>query len=159
MAELMGGIVSQASGVGVEKAVQETIDAVKIATVDLTREDGATAFEIAKLLKLDKSAAWRRLGVAMNKGYITNLETRKGQSGRYRVTDQEVDPEPLLPSADALKAAMQPGQPCNRSNNRQVFEELNNCATGCTVAQVASGETSSHRRNLNQKAAIAPSPA
>jgi hypothetical protein len=80
-----------------------------------------------------------RLVVAMNKGYVVNLETRKGHAGKYRVTDQEVVPEPLLPSAEALKGATQPVKPRNRTNNRQVFEELNDCATGCTVAPVASG--------------------
>jgi hypothetical protein len=33
---------------------------------------------------------------------------------------------------------MQPVQPCNRTHNRQVFECLSDCATGCTVAPVAS---------------------
>jgi hypothetical protein len=95
---------------------------VVVKTTGPCRDDGATAFEVAKLLKLDKSAAWRRLGVAMNKGYVTNLETRKGQPGRYRVTDQEIEPEPLLPSGEALGGAVQPAQPRNRTNNRQVFE-------------------------------------
>ena len=36
VAELMGGIMSEASGVGIETSVQETIDAVKIATAGLT---------------------------------------------------------------------------------------------------------------------------
>lgn len=140
VAALMGGIMSDASGVGIEPALQQTIDAVKIATADLSREDGATAFEIAKLLKLDKSAAWRRLGVAMNKGYVLNLETRKGQPGRYRATDQDIEPEPLLPSADALKGAMQPVQPRNRTRNHQVIETLSDCVTDCTVAPVAEEE-------------------
>lgn len=134
VAELMGGIMSEASGVGIEPALQETINAVKIATADLHSDEGATAFEIAKLLKLDKSAAWRRLGVAQNKGYVVNLETRKGQSGRYRVTDQEIEPEPLLPSGEALAAAMQPVQPCNRKAKAKADQERAGCSTGCTVA-------------------------
>lgn len=138
VAELMGGIVAEASGTGIEKPLQSTIDAVKIATADIAKDEGATAFEIAKLLKLDKSAAWRRLGVAINKGYVVNLETKRGQPGRYRLTDQEIEPEPLLPSAEALKGAMQPVQPRNRTDNRQVFEDVSDCATGCTVAPVAS---------------------
>ena len=139
VAELLGGIVSEASGVGIDKAAQETIDAVKVASADKGYEDGATAFEIAKLLKLDNSAAWRRLCVAMTKGYVTNLETRPRQRGKYRVTDQEIVPEPLLPSAGALRGAMQTVQSRKRSNKRQVIETLNDCASDCAIAPFANG--------------------
>jgi hypothetical protein len=90
-------------------------------------------------LKLDKSSAWRRLRVASTKGYIVNLETRKGQPGRYRVTNQEVEAEELLPAPEAIKGdAVQPVQPCNPTRNRQVFEEVSDCTTGCAIAPVAS---------------------
>ena len=138
VAKLMGGIMSEASGVGIEPQLQQTIDAVKLTTATKSRDEGATAFEIATQLKLDKSAAWRRLGVAMNKGYVANLETRRGQPGKYRVTDQEIIPEPLLPSAEAIRGAMQPAQPRNRTRNHQVFERLSDCTTGCTVAPISS---------------------
>ena len=140
VAELMGGIMSEASGVGIEPQLRQTIDAVKVATAGQPEEYGATAFQIATRLKLDKSAAWRRLGVAMSKGYVVNLETRKGQPGKYRGTDQEIMPEPLLPSAKALKGAMQPVQPRNRTRNHQVSERLNDCTTGRTVAPIAEGD-------------------
>jgi hypothetical protein len=58
VAELMGGIMSEASGVGIEPQLQQTIDAVKVACIGRPRDEGGTAFEIAKTLKLDKSAAW-----------------------------------------------------------------------------------------------------
>jgi hypothetical protein len=138
VAELMGGIVSEASGTSIQKEVQETIDAVKVATSGESADFGATAFEVAKLLHLDKSSAWRRLRVAMDKGFITNLETRRGQPGRYRLTDQEIEPVELLPSPEAIGEAMQPVQPRNPTRNHQVFEELSGFTTGCTVAPVAS---------------------
>ena len=138
VAELMGGIVSEASGVGIEPQLQQTINAVKLATAGQPEEYGATAFQIATELKLDKSAAWRRLGVAMNKGYVVNLETRPRQRGKYRVTDQEIIPEPLLPSADALKGVMQTTQTRKRSCKPQPIETLNDCASVCTIAPIAS---------------------
>jgi hypothetical protein len=138
---LMGGIVAEGAGTSISKEVQATIDAVATATVGMPADDGATADKIAKLLKLDKSSAWRRLRVASTKGYIVNLETRKGQPGRYRVTTQEVEAEELLPAPEAVKdevsGAVQPVQPCNPTRNRQVFEELSDCTTGCAVAPVA----------------------
>ena len=146
VAELIGGIVAEASGVSIQKEVQETIEAVTIATAGLASDDGATADKIAKLLRLDKSSAWRRLRVATNKGFIVNLETRRGQPGRYRLTDQEIEAEDLLPSPEALLGATQPVQPRNRTHNRQVFEELSDCATGCTVAPISEEEVAFEER-------------
>jgi hypothetical protein len=143
IAKLMGGIVAEASGTSTSKEVQATIDAVKVSTANKPPDDGATAFEVAKLLKLDKSSAWRRLNVARDKGYVVNLEVRRGQPGRYRVTEQEVEVESLMPAPEEIASHMsgsaQPAQPRNRTHNRQVFEEVSDCASGCTVAPVAGG--------------------
>jgi len=54
VAELMGGLVAEASGTGIPREVQETIDAVIAETNGLAADDGATADKIAKLLRLDK---------------------------------------------------------------------------------------------------------
>jgi hypothetical protein len=137
VAELMGGIMSEASGVGIEPSLQQTIDAVKVATADLPREEGATAFEVSTILNLDKSAGRRRLLVAIDKGYIVNLESRRGQPGRYRVTDQEVVPEPLLPSADALRGALATLATAPPHPKSQVFAQTKQNANGGTVAPVA----------------------
>ena len=58
VAGLMGGILAEASGTSVAKEMQETIDAVAEATSGMTIDDGASSDKIAKLLKLDQSAAW-----------------------------------------------------------------------------------------------------
>jgi hypothetical protein len=134
VAELMGGLVAEASGTGIPREVQETIDAVIAETSGLAADDGATADKIAKLLRLDKSSAWRRLRVAMSKGFVVNLETRRGQPGRYRMTKQEIETEELLPSPEDVEGAAQPEQPRNRTHNRQASETLSDCAMGCTVA-------------------------
>ena len=82
VAELMGSIVAEASGAGVSKEVQETINAVEKATAGMSSDEGASSDKIAKHLKLDQSAAWRRLRVASNQGFIVNLETRPRQPER-----------------------------------------------------------------------------
>jgi urease gamma subunit len=61
VAELMADPISEASGASVKKEVQETINAVRVETVDLAHDDGATAYQIGKRLNLDKSSAGRRL--------------------------------------------------------------------------------------------------
>ena len=131
----MGGIIAEASGTSIAREVQETIDAVKIAATGRPDDDGATAFEVAKLLKLDKSSAWRRLRVGMDKDYITNLETRKGQLGRYRLTDQEIEAEELLPSAQTLGGAVQPLQPRNPKPKAKMEQGNNRFTTGCAPMQ------------------------
>jgi len=123
----MGGIVAEASGTSIPKEMQQTIDAVGKATAGLAANEGATADKIAKLLRLDKSSAWRRLGKAVSKGFIANLESKRGQPGRYRLTAQEVEAEELMPSIKSLEAALQPVQPRNPTHNPKVFEALNDC--------------------------------
>jgi hypothetical protein len=131
---LMNGIVAASSGLAAKPGLQETLEAVRRATVDLPQEEGADAKVIGKLLKLDRSAAWRRLRGADSEGYVRNLEKRRGQPGSYRLTGQKVEVAEMLPAWEVVKSA----QPCNRSNNRQVFETLSGCASGCTSAAVDS---------------------
>ena len=104
VAELMGHLVSEGAGIAVSAELLDTITALKGATVKIPSDDGATAYEISKLLGLDKSTALRRLRVAVEKGFAVNLEQRRGQPGKYRLTDQEVEAENLLPSADEIMA-------------------------------------------------------
>ena len=40
----------------------------------------------------------------MNKGFVVNLETPQGQPGKYRLTDQEIEAEQLLPSVEEIRA-------------------------------------------------------
>lgn len=137
--DLMNAIVAESAGVAVRPGLQETIEAVEKATAGLATHEGATAAQVGKLLRLDKPTAWRRLKAAMVEGFIVNLETKRGQPGRYRCTGQKIEPVEILPSPETLEGAMQPAQPCNRTNNRQPFEIVSGCATGCTVASVARG--------------------
>jgi hypothetical protein len=125
VAKLIGGIVAEASGTSIEKEIQETINAVASVTATLAPDEGATADKVAKILRLDKSSAWRRLNKTVFKGYIVNLETRRGQPGRYRVTSQEIEAEELLPSLEALERAMQPAQPRNPTPKLKVDQGAN----------------------------------
>src|SRR6516165_10520986 len=74
--------------------------AVEKATKNLPEDQGATSDKVGTLMKLDQSTAWWHLRSACTKGLIVNLETRRGQRGRYRVVaDREVEKdEELLPS-------------------------------------------------------------
>jgi hypothetical protein len=138
--KLMAGIIAEGSGVDVNKAIIETIDAVTKATAALGVGEGASAQEVAKILKLDKSAAWRRLSAAHHEGFIINLEVRKGMPGKYRATGQTVEPVDILPataelaecyangcSVPAPDTPKKPVQPCNRDEIAEAVLGDNGC--------------------------------
>jgi hypothetical protein len=132
---LMNAIIAEGSGVAINPAITETIDAVVKATIDMAEAEGASAKVIGALLKLDRSAAWRRLLVACGDGYVVNLEQRKGMPGKYRVTGQKVEPINILPSAADLaeqfsEVGVSPpktGEPCNRDEITETSESDNGC--------------------------------
>ena len=68
----------------------------------MTQAEGANSKDIAKLLKLDQSAAWRRLSAACSDGHIINLEQRERAPGKYRVAGQKPEPVTLLPEVSEL---------------------------------------------------------
>jgi hypothetical protein len=139
--KLMGAIIAEGSGVAVNKATVETIEAVSKATAAMARDEGASAQDVAKVLKLDKSAAWRRLSAARQEGFIVNLEVRKGMPGRYRATGQQVEPINILPTTAELAERFEtmpspptppePVQPCNRDGIAEAVLEDNGCTGGC----------------------------
>ncbi len=103
--DLMHGLLQETSEVKIKETTVETITAVTQATVGMGSEDGATGQAVAKVLKLDRSAALRRLRVAQDDGFVVNLETRRGRAGRYRTTDQKVEAETMLPTPETLTSS------------------------------------------------------
>jgi hypothetical protein len=146
--KLMNAIIAEGTGVAVNAAITETIDAVAKATAGMTEAEGANAKDIAKLLKLDRSAVWRRLSAACDDGYITNLEQRQRMPGKYRVTGQKIEPVAILPTTTAL-ADTYASQPhvksvhsCNRDEIAQISLSDNECKDECTrVRECSSVQT------------------
>jgi hypothetical protein len=103
VAELIGDIAAEGAGIAVSHELMETINAVRIVTADMPVDDGATAYEVGKKLGLDNSTAHRRLRVAADKGFVTNLQKHKWQPGKYRLTELEVEAEQLLPTVAQIK--------------------------------------------------------
>jgi hypothetical protein len=127
VAREIGHIASEGAGIAVSKADMQTIEAVKIITSDpnMPKDDGATAAEVGKRLSLDKSTVKRRLDKLQGKGFVTNLEQRKFQPGKYRLTDQEVEEESLLPSVGEIEAwiALSPETPENGATVQPIKKE------------------------------------
>ena len=127
---LMNALIAESSGVAVNTAVQETVDAVADATEHMGSDEGASAQTVSLRLNLDKSAARRRLLNAASEGFVMNLETRRGQPGRYRVTGQKPEIVDMLPAAETLATV----PPLAKS---QVSTNTKQNRTGGTVVRVA----------------------
>jgi hypothetical protein len=81
----------------IPKTVRETVEAVAA-----LGKDEVSLGALSKALKLDKSTTSRRVNVAVSKGYLANLEDRKGRPARIAVGDPMPDPIEILPSVDEL---------------------------------------------------------
>ena len=113
--EIVADLVSEGVEAAVPPTVRETVGGLRNLRAD---EDGpATIADLARTLKLDKSAAWRRVRSAMDRGYIKNLEDRKGRPARLVPSDSLPEDVEILPSPERLIAR----------------------AEGCTVAGVQEG--------------------
>ena len=98
--DLVSEIISDGIGASVSLAVKETVEAVE--GVISKGNPYATATGIATVLKLDKSAASRRVRVAINKGYLINNEKQRGKPLQLVVGDPLPEEVEILPSPETL---------------------------------------------------------
>ena len=120
---LMSDLLATTAEVKLRAAVAETVAAVK-AKQPPHGQPGASVREVAKELKLDRSAAYRRLRQAEDAGLVVNVEERRGHPGQYRTTDEHV-PEgiEMLPTVEQLRAAL-------RSSRRTPWNSLHRRTSG-----------------------------
>jgi hypothetical protein len=162
--ELMSPIIAESAGVEVSKAMTATIDAVVKATSGLEKDEGANAKEIAKLLKLDRSATWRRLSAACDEGYVVNLEQRPRMPGKYRATEQEIEPVDILPITADLVERLTDTHPsdtppesvhsCNRDEITDTSLRDNECENECTPSAECAGPSARVHPSANGLALV-----
>jgi hypothetical protein len=99
--ELVGDLVAEGVDATVSATLRETVRVVQ-ALVDEGDDDAVSLTQIAAELKLDKSAASRRVRSATFKGYVKNLEDRKGRPGRYLPGEPLPDDVVVLPTAEEV---------------------------------------------------------
>jgi hypothetical protein len=68
------------------------------------KKDEVSLGELGAKLSLDKSATSRRLRDATDRGYLVNLETRRGRSARIVLDDPMPEMVKLLPEPAELAA-------------------------------------------------------
>jgi hypothetical protein len=62
-----------------------------------------TIAALAEELELDKSAAWRRVRSAMDRGYVESKEDRKGRPAKLVIADALPDDIEILPAPERLR--------------------------------------------------------
>lgn len=99
--DLVADLVSEGIEATVPVTVRETIAALK--RLHAEESEPVTIATLAQELELDKSAAWRRVRTAMDRGYLKNLEDRKGRPARLVPGDALPDDIEILPSPERLQ--------------------------------------------------------
>ena len=106
--DLAAAIVAEAVGATVPASVRQTVEVVadrqqRAAAVPGAAFGGVKVADIAQALKIERSAAQRRVQTARDRGYLDNLEDKRGRPGRYALGDQMPGEAAVLPP---------PGQVC-----------------------------------------------
>jgi hypothetical protein len=97
---LVNDLIADAIGATVPQSVRETVELV--AALALADPAGATVTRVRELLKLERSAASRRLTTAAGRGYLVNLEDKKGKPARYVTGDPMPEEAVVLPAVESL---------------------------------------------------------
>jgi len=108
--ELVNDIINEGVEATVSATVRETVEAVAElrdkALADAGDESAAkpvTVAAVARVLKLDSSAASRRIAAARQLGYIVNEETRYRQPARLVLGEAMPGEESVLPTPEGLQ--------------------------------------------------------
>jgi hypothetical protein len=104
---LVGELISEGVDATVPATVRETVNAVAELIAERPAEGCRVANEVsvaklAQKLGLDTSATLRRARRAIDKGYLKNLEDKKGRKARLVLDDPLPDNVDVLPSAERL---------------------------------------------------------
>jgi hypothetical protein len=113
------GLVKEIVSEGVDQAVSETIrqtvEAVgqicsdNAADVEHPPEEkydpyAATVLQVTKALAIDRSSASRRVKQALARGYLKNVEPRRGRAHRLVIGDPLPEEEQVMPTSEKVRA-------------------------------------------------------
>jgi DNA primase len=106
--KVVNGLIERALSYSVLSSVpakiRDTVEAVDLMIDDVeAQEKGVKVRPISEALGIDRGTAWRWVREATNLGYLENLETKKGGTGRYIIGDKMPKPKNLLPTTKKLK--------------------------------------------------------
>ena len=100
--ELVSSLIAEGVEATVPKTIRETVEAVEN-VIDGWGEDHATNKAVAEELEIDKAAASRRVRTAIGRGYLKNLEDRKGHPARLVLAESMPEDQEILPAPEELE--------------------------------------------------------
>ncbi len=105
--DLVADLVAEGVDATVAQTVRETVEVVRKLVEDADG-DSVSRAPIAQELVLDGSATSRRLQTAIRRGFVKNLEDRKGKPGRYVVGDPMPADVVVLPTPEEVVQSCKP---------------------------------------------------
>jgi hypothetical protein len=129
---LVSDLVAEGISATVPKTVRETVDTV--ALLAERPEADATVAAVATELKLERSAATRRLHTARDRGFLVNLEDRRGKAARYAVGDPMPGDVVVLPPRTRVCTG-----PCEHAGRDEPAGQHCDCTGVCRCADGAEG--------------------
>jgi hypothetical protein len=132
---LVNDLVAEAIGATVPPTVRATVDVVH-ELHELSDSDSVKEAAVAALLKIERSAASRRLWSAASRGYLVNLEDKRGKPARYVPGDPMPGAVVVLPDPDNVCVA----HPCAHLPAHPAAQQKRCFCTGvCRCAPTAEG--------------------
>ena len=98
--DLVADLVADAAERSVPESVRETVE--HVGTLALAGGE-TTVQALAQALRLDKSAASRRVRAALDRGHLKNLEEKRGRPSRLVLGDPLPEEQTILPEPDELE--------------------------------------------------------
>jgi hypothetical protein len=104
--ELVVDLVGEGVEASVPETVRQTVEAVKRLRED-SNDEPVTVAELARELKLDRSAVSRRVRNAKDRGYLRDLEENLRKPSRLVLGDDLPEDLQILPTPEDVRAGMQ----------------------------------------------------
>jgi hypothetical protein len=130
--DIVAPIMSQALQVTASDTMRQTVEAVREANKRAARSGGwASVMQVAEILKLDKSATSRRVNACLERGYLTNLQSKQGSPYKLVLGDPLPGEVEVLPDPESLEGccsvAADPGgigppPPCSELSGSAILE-------------------------------------
>jgi transposase-like protein len=99
---LVSGLIAEGVEATVPRTIRETVEVVDN-VIDGWGEEHATNKAVAEELEIDKAAASRRVRTAIGRGYLKNLEDRKGHPARLVLAESMPEDQEILPAPEELE--------------------------------------------------------